>query len=926
MIAGTRPIARAAVASAAAVAAATALGLGGAGAAAAAPPDRGEPRPPDRTTSAGDPVDLGALFIGAHPDDEAGQLSAYGEWKEKYGLRTGVITVTRGEGGGNAVGPEEGPALGLLREKEERAAVGRAGITDVFNLDEVDFYYTVSNPLTQQIWDHEDTLGKVVRIIRQTRPEILSTMNPAPSPGNHGNHQEAGRLAIEAFTAAADPTRFPEQLSKEGLKTWAPLRLLVRGSAATAPNGAACATGFTLKDTTQNVYGVWSGERAKSGQTWAAVERDAQRVYASQGWATFPDVSSDPNALGCDYFQQVDSRVPFPVPGSSAAGKPSAALDGAVTRAAGTVPLGTRMRVATTKFGVLAGQPFTATVEVTAPAKGLHRASLKPSVPAGWTVSGSGDLGTLKAGRTVTKTFTVTPAPGATVGDRARVAATLRSDEGKGYSDRPVQVVAPVAGSQQLLPQVADFEKWTGATAGQPQLSGTVSPVLSLASGGSRQVRVDLRNSSAGSQSGTVALDLPAGFSATPGRAAYGPIAAGGAGSVTFTVTNTDTSLKTSNEGGTPGGTPGDYAYTITTTSAAGTSRASAALELVPRTTIAQAAAAPKVDGTDTAGEYPGQAIDISRLWEGTACTSAADCSATAKLAWRDDTLYVLVDVTDDTLGTKLDAADCKRHWRTDSVELAIDPRGTSENTSTTFKAAILPVTAQGGPCYERDADNHQGPGPQTAPGMTIASKVTAGKGYTVETAIPMSLLPGAVDPERMGLNLFVYDSDTLDLTGQTRLGWSTWGGVQGDPYRWGRAKVEGYTPPADRPTTAPEPVIPLSALSSLDSPPSLQQAVAIDVPLAGGAASTRANSGWVDKARLRGDTALVRLRANAAGTAHVHVVDSAGTVGSRTVAVTGGKHEYGVVLDRAVKGPVTVLVGWQGEAGGTLASKATAR
>ena len=924
MIAGTRPRARAA-ACAAALATATALGLAAAGGAAAAPQDRGGPKPPDRTTSAGSPVDLGALFIGAHPDDEAGQLSAYGEWREKYGLRTGVITVTRGEGGGNAVGPEEGPALGLLREKEERAAVGKAGITDVFNLDKVDFYYTVSNPLTQQIWDHEDTLGKVVRIIRQTRPEILSTMNPAPSPGNHGNHQEAGRLAIEAFTAAADPTRFPEQLSKEGLKTWAPLRLLVRGSAATSPTGAACATGFTLKDTTQNVYGVWSGERAKSGRTWAAIERDAQRVYASQGWATFPDVPSDPSALGCDYFQQVDSRVPFPAPGSAAAGRPSAALDGAVTRAAGTVPLGTRMRVATTKFGVLAGQPFTATVEVTAPAKGLHRASLKPSVPSGWTVVGNGDLGTVKAGRTVTKTFTVTPAAGATVGERARVAATLRSDEGNGYSDRPVQVVAPVAGSQQLLPQVADFEKWTGATAGQPQLSGTVSPVLSLASGASRQVRVDLRNNSAAPQSGTVALDLPAGFTAQPGTAAYGPVAAGGTGAVTFTVTNTDTTLKTSNQGGTPGAPAGDYAYTITTTSAAGTSKAAAALELVPRTTIGQAAAAPEVDGVDTAGEYPGEAIDISRLWEGTACTSAADCSATAKLAWRDDTLFVLVDVTDDTLGTKLDAADCKRHWRTDSVELAIDPRGTSENTSTTFKAAILPVTAEGGPCYERDADNHQGPGAETAPGMKVASKVRSG-GYTVETSIPMSLLPGAVDPQRMGLNLFVYDSDTQDKTGQTRIGWSTWGGVQGDPYRWGQAEVEGYTPPAGRPTTAPEPVIPLSALSSLDSPQSLQQAVAIDVPLAGGAASTRANSGWVDKARLRGDTALVRMRANAAGTAHVHVVDATGVLGSRTVKVAAGKHEYGVVLDREPKGGVTVYVGWQDAAGGTLASKATAR
>src|SRR5690348_12785485 len=83
------------------------------------------------------PADLDVLFVGAHPDDEAGRLSMFGEWRERYGTRTGVVTVTRGEGGGNAVGPEEGPALGLLREHEERAAVGKANVTDVYNLDKV---------------------------------------------------------------------------------------------------------------------------------------------------------------------------------------------------------------------------------------------------------------------------------------------------------------------------------------------------------------------------------------------------------------------------------------------------------------------------------------------------------------------------------------------------------------------------------------------------------------------------------------------------------------------------------------------------------------------------------------------------------------------------------------------------------------------
>ena len=162
-----------------------------------------------------DPGDLDVLFVGAHPDDESGRLSMFGEWRERFGVKTGVVTVTRGEGGGNAVGPEEGPALGLIREAEERRAVGHAGVTDVYNLDKVDFYYSVSEPLHRQTWGHQDSLGRLVRVIRETTPDIIMTMDTAPSPGNHGGHQEASLLATEAYYAAGDPSRFPEQLRNE---------------------------------------------------------------------------------------------------------------------------------------------------------------------------------------------------------------------------------------------------------------------------------------------------------------------------------------------------------------------------------------------------------------------------------------------------------------------------------------------------------------------------------------------------------------------------------------------------------------------------------------------------------------------------------------------------------------------------------------
>ncbi|MBM6401144.1 sugar-binding protein [Phycicoccus sonneratiae] len=930
----SRPRASARRAATLAVAAALALtGAGAAGAATAGDHDghgghdgHGSSAPPHATTSAGRPVDLGALFIGAHPDDEAGSLSAFGEWGHENGLRTGVVTVTRGEGGGNAVGPEEGPPLGLLREKEERSAVGRAGITEVFNLDEVDFFYTVSDALTQQVWDHDQVLGKVVRVIRQTRPEILFTMDPAPSPGNHGNHQDAARLATEAFEAAADPKRFPEQIRSEGLHPWAPAKLLNRGTA-TAPTGSQCMAQLTPKDPTQTVYGVWAGAKAADGRTWAAVERDAQRQYASQGWAGFPDVPTDPAQIGCDLFRQIDSRVPFAEPGTAAAQRPSSALAGATVQQKGAVPLGTGLRVTTDRFGVLAGAPFTATVSVTAPKRALPGSSVALDLPEGWTARGDGRLGTVKPGRTVTRSFRVTPAADATASERQRIAARLSTRVGAGYSDRVVEVVPTVTARPQLLPQVAAFEDWAPAVAHQPQLSGTVTPVLSLPSGGTREVRVDLHSNGTREDAGTVSLDLPAGFSAEPASAPYGPLAAGADGSVTFTVTNTDASLPTSNAGGTPGAAAGDYAYSIVTTTRAGTATTSAALELVPTTTIEQASAAPVVDGVESSGEYPGEELDLSRLWEGTACSSAADCSATGKVAWHDDTLNVLVHVTDDVLGTKLAAADCKRHWRTDSVEIAVDPRGDSENTSTTFKAAVLPVTAEGTACGLRDADNHQGPAAETAPGMKVASVVNQPyDGYTVEVSIPMSELPGAVDPEHLGLDVFVYDSDTQDKTGQTRIGWSTWGGVQGDPYRWGVATLPGYTPPAGRPTEAPEPVIPLTALSSLDSPPSLAQAVRVDVPLAGDPASRSTDAGWVEKASAGRSSVTARLRANAAGTAHVVVVNRDGTVGTRTVEVRAGRPEVKVTLDRALGRDAKVYVGWLDRRGGTLASVARVR
>ncbi len=867
--------------------------------------------------------DLDVLFIGAHPDDEAGRLSTYGQWHENNDISTGVITITRGEGGGNAVGPEEGPPLGLIREAEERRAVSRAGITDVYNLDQVDFYYTVSAPLTEEVWGHDDTLERVVRVIRETTPEVIVTMDPAPSPGNHGNHQYAGRMAFEGYNLAGDGSAFPGQITDEGLRPWAPDKLLLQTSRGTSTPGPSCPTTFVPLRPTQNVYGVWSGvQSSEFGTSWAQVEREAQREYASQGWAVFPDVSTDPNQLGCDYFTQVEARVPFTRGDlTAAAADPTTVLRGAVLPTPGGFGLGTGLEVESESFTVTPGASTTMTVTLTAPRyTSLKRVRFDTVLPDGWVDPADAVVPKLRRGQSVTRSFEVTAPDDATTNQRVLASVELTNRRGRtAYGDTELEVVPAVRGDQELLPQVADFQQWATAE-GFPEMEGFVKPVLTLASGGSREVDVTLTNFSDQVQSGEVTPNLPAGFSAEPASASYDGLAPGANTTVTFTVTNTDASLPTSNQGG----VAGDYDYTIeTTTSDGASSTTRPALELVPTTSIEEAASAPVVDGAVGAGEYAGAPLDLSRLWEGSPCTSAADCSATGHVTRSGDDLYIAVEVTDDVLGTVLDQSDCKRHWRVDSVELAIDPDGTSENTSTTFKAFVLPTTTEGGPCYGRDADNRQGPGAQTAPGMEVATAVSSPyTGYIVEAKIPATELPSTVDPDHMGFNAFVYDSDTQDKTGQTRLGWSTWGGVQGDPYRWGIATVPGWTPPT---VPTQEPVIPSEALLSVDSPQSIAQAVRNGVPLAGGPAADPASSATVVSAVAGASAVSVTIEARGPGEAHVFVVGADGDVlGSRVEALTA---DPSAVVDVPVSAPVPagsrVLMAYDADSGGTTSSAA---
>ncbi|SVB58940.1 uncharacterized protein METZ01_LOCUS211794, partial [marine metagenome] len=163
------------------------------------------------------------LYVGAHPDDESGVTATFAREVLDHGARAAVVLATRGEGGANAIGRQLGPSLGALREAELRRATAEYGINLVYFLDKTDFFYTMSSRAAFDVWDHDDALGRLVRLVRLMQPDVIVTM--WPGPGTHGMHQAAGRLATEAFTAAADPESFPEQITQEFLDPWQPRKL-----------------------------------------------------------------------------------------------------------------------------------------------------------------------------------------------------------------------------------------------------------------------------------------------------------------------------------------------------------------------------------------------------------------------------------------------------------------------------------------------------------------------------------------------------------------------------------------------------------------------------------------------------------------------------------------------------------------------------
>jgi LmbE family N-acetylglucosaminyl deacetylase len=211
------------------------------------------------------------LYVTAHPDDESSSLLTY--LARALHADVALLTLTRGEGGQNDLGPEQSPQLGLIRTQELLAATRGYGVK-LFFANAPDFGYSKTPEETERIWG-QPVLGEMVRVIRTFRPNIVVN-GWGGVHGGHGHHQTSGLWTPIAVEEAANPNKFPEQL-QEGLGPWGgssnPVQLLD-----TERGGATSADGVILP--VDEISSLW-------GKTWREIGLDAFANHRSQGITNF---------------------------------------------------------------------------------------------------------------------------------------------------------------------------------------------------------------------------------------------------------------------------------------------------------------------------------------------------------------------------------------------------------------------------------------------------------------------------------------------------------------------------------------------------------------------------------------------------------------------------------------------------------------
>jgi LmbE family N-acetylglucosaminyl deacetylase len=721
--------------------------------------------PPAKATSE-DAVKVNILFVGAHPDDESGATATMARYVLDGGAKAAVATATRGEGGGNAVGRELGPSLGILRDYEERMSLGLLGINQLYPLGEADWAYTTSASATELAWGYEEPLSNIVRLYRVLKPDVVITMNP--SPRGHGHHQYIAKLATEAFFLAGDPNAFPEQIEEEFIEPWQPKKLyyaLAYGSA-----GLAVSVQIPTNEFSPSQF-----------MTYAELEAIALGQYRSQGWGASLPPSG--RGLNPESFTLAASVLPMPEAETSL-------LEGIFT-GVDHAPANVELEVSPAEFYVSQGSEAMVDVVFRNYSEmDLMGVSLSLSVPEGWTVSEASAPVDAPVGETLSASFTVSVPQDADVTDFQTLVGRFDAVDGDGApryaSTRALlQVTPPVSLELQPIEAVQIYREWTRRN-NVEHLIRLVPAEVAIGAGETAAIPVILTNRSDTDTDVTVKLAVANDAIALDAAEKTVTAPAGEAVTVDFMATVPADMAQGSFD------VAVDVTYEGYALADAGT------LQIVPTLTVPSLAEAPVIDGDlSEYADLPSHDIPFDRLWEGET-TDAADLTAAFKVAYDDAFLYVAIEVVDDAVVSNIAPNDIKGHWRSDSVEITVDAHGpgVSENTLTTFKTGIFPFDTEGNVQAERDADANQGLISKTAPDMQVASAHTD-TGYILEVAIPWNAVPGEVAPgSSFGLNILPYDCDKVEAAigencNEARTGWSAWGSIQGTPRLWGHATLE---------------------------------------------------------------------------------------------------------------------------------------
>ena len=164
------------------------------------------------------------LMVVAHPDDEdSGMLTLE---TRGHGARTMMLTLNRGEGGQNVMSDDYEDALGLVRTQELLSADRYSGVQQFFTRV-ADFGFSKTREEALSLWDHDRVLSDAVRVVRATRPLVVTSVFVGGPTDGHGQHQVSGEIAQEVIAAAGDPNMFPDQI-RTGLRPWSPLKMYAR--------------------------------------------------------------------------------------------------------------------------------------------------------------------------------------------------------------------------------------------------------------------------------------------------------------------------------------------------------------------------------------------------------------------------------------------------------------------------------------------------------------------------------------------------------------------------------------------------------------------------------------------------------------------------------------------------------------------------